>query len=295
MSNSPTRYDAQPDGPGTPTIRGLILNDFTASMRRRGLTEGTIYGRLTIVRRWWDHVGDPFSQRVTWRHVERFVDASGTKVVGSRYNLVSNIHMFYVWAQRAEHIRHDPTMLAERPRLPRYLPRPAHDTDLALGLTLARGPMLAAIMLAASSGLRCVELARLQWTDVDATSLRVTGKGSKDRVVPLHPNARDALERLDRPDTFVLPWRSNRQDRPGWYVSQSINGFFRSIGCTTTAHQLRHWCATQALAATGDLRAVQEMLGHASLSTTQIYTHLDFQHLAHVYDQAHPRARRRQD
>jgi site-specific recombinase XerD len=269
---------------GSPAQRGEIMNEFEASMRRRGLAESSIAKRAAIVRRWWDYAGDPFTRRITWRHVDRFVDASSMNSPASRYAAVSHLHRFYVWAQREGHARHDPTVLVERARMPHRLPRPAHDTDLAIALTLATGPIRAAILVASTSGLRCLELARLRWIDVAQSSIRVTGKGNRDRVLPLHPLAVAALDDLDRVDDYVFPWREARDISPGRRVSHTLNKYFRSIGCATTAHQLRHWCATNALAATGDLRAVQDLLGHASPATTAIYAALDPTRLREVVD-----------
>jgi integrase/recombinase XerC len=157
-----------------------------------------------------------------------------------------------------------------------------------------------------SSGLRLAELAGLDVGDVDAAdrTVRVTGKGSKTRVVPVGKQALAALHDwlAVRPEVAPLGEQAMFLSRGGQRLSHRsvqarINHWARRQGARTRVHphMLRHSFATHLLESSGNLRAVQELLGHASLSTTQIYTHLDFQHLAHVYDQAHPRARKRKD
>ncbi len=155
-----------------------------------------------------------------------------------------------------------------------------------------------------SSGLRLAEAAGLDPVDVDLRegTVRVTGKGSKTRVVPLGSKAAAALEAW-------LPARARRA-APG-ETALFVGARGRRIGHRTVQkrldalalrrgldtkihpHVLRHSFASHVLQSSGDLRAVQELLGHASISTTQVYTHLDFQHLARVYDAAHPRARKK--
>jgi integrase/recombinase XerC len=154
-----------------------------------------------------------------------------------------------------------------------------------------------------SSGLRLAELVGLSLTDLDLDdrTVRVLGKGSKSRVLPVGKQALVALrgwlraraELANAEETALFVSRRGR--RIGARTVQlRVNEWARRQGARTGVHphMLRHSFATHLLESSGDLRAVQELLGHASLSTTQIYTHLDFQHLAEVYDQAHPRARR---
>jgi integrase/recombinase XerC len=153
-----------------------------------------------------------------------------------------------------------------------------------------------------SSGLRLSELTGLAPPDVDYDEgiVRVTGKGSKTRIVPVGKQAVAALSawlgtraqiaRCDADALFVnrlgrrLTPRSVQLRLKAWALKQGLS-------TRVHPHALRHSFASHVLQSSGDLRAVQEMLGHASISTTQIYTHLDFQHLAKVYDAAHPRAR----
>lgn len=269
-----------------PTSRARVITEWELSMERRGLAAGTIEKRTSILRRWWQFVGDPFGVEITWRNVERFIDELDLSAANSRYAHISHLHQFYTWARRYELCAHDPTELVERPRTGRHLPRPITDTDLALAVALADDTMRAALLLAAGSGLRCVEMARLRWDDIDGTSVRLRGKGDKERVIPLHPACRDALDRLDRADAYVLPWRPSLTDQrggaEGGNTSRKINLFLHSLGIAATAHQLRHWCATQALRNSGDLRAVQELLGHSSPATTAIYTKIDASHLDDV-------------
>lgn len=154
-----------------------------------------------------------------------------------------------------------------------------------------------------SSGLRLAELVALNVADLarDDRLLRVLGKGNKERQVPV---GRMALEWIDK----WLVWRADfaLPDEPALFLSQqkrrlsprSIQlrmeqwGLKQQLAPHVNPHKLRHSFATHLLESSADLRAVQELLGHANLATTQIYTHLDFQRLAEVYDQAHPRARR---
>ena len=161
----------------------------------------------------------------------------------------------------------------------------------------------ALLELAYSSGLRLSELASLDVGGVDLTEgfVRVLGKGSKERVVPVGSAAREAILRwlaqraslVDQADgaMFVGPGGRRMSGRTierrlaAWAVKRGLDRHVHP-------HMLRHSFASHVLQSSGDLRAVQEMLGHASIASTQVYTHLDFQHLAKVYDAAHPRARR---
>ena len=155
-----------------------------------------------------------------------------------------------------------------------------------------------------SSGLRLSELATLRWEQLDLASgmVTVTGKGNRTRMVPVGRMATEAL----------LEWRKIRGEfasfeQPFVFVSQRGNPIAtrtiqarirywakrQGIPQNIYPHLLRHSFASHMLESSGDLRAVQELLGHADISTTQIYTHLDFQHLAKVYDKAHPRAKKK--
>ena len=155
-----------------------------------------------------------------------------------------------------------------------------------------------------SSGLRLSELTGLAPADVNPAegTVRVTGKGSRTRIVPVGSQALAALDawlaaRADMPrlhSDALFVTRAGRRLTPR-SVQQRLKVWALRQGVSTTVHPhvLRHSFASHVLQSSGDLRAVQEMLGHASISTTQVYTHLDFQHLAKVYDAAHPRARRK--
>ncbi|WP_299597737.1 tyrosine recombinase XerC [uncultured Microbulbifer sp.] len=159
-----------------------------------------------------------------------------------------------------------------------------------------------------SSGLRLSELTGLNWEDLDLRGgeVRVTGKGNKTRLLPVGRQARRALEdwRHQAPATIADDqgadpvFTSAKGRRLGnRAVQQRLAHWARAGGADQRVHphMLRHSFASHMLESSGDLRAVQELLGHADISTTQIYTHLDFQHLARVYDKAHPRANKTDD
>jgi integrase/recombinase XerC len=156
-----------------------------------------------------------------------------------------------------------------------------------------------------SSGLRLSELAALNLDcldDIAAGEVRVTGKRAKTRIVPVGAQARAAIDAwmqarvtLAAPDEVAL-FVSRRGGRVSLSVIQrrlASRAVARGLPRHVHPHMLRHSFASHVLQSSGDLRAVQEMLGHASIASTQVYTHLDFQHLAKVYDAAHPRARKK--
>jgi len=155
-----------------------------------------------------------------------------------------------------------------------------------------------------SSGLRLAELTSLAIVDLDLAdaTVRVTGKGSRTRIVPVGRKALEALQawltRRGRiagaEETAMFVGRTGRALTPR-AVQLRVAQWARRAGSQVPVHPhlLRHCFASHLLESSGDLRGVQELLGHADIATTQIYTHLDFQHLAQIYDKAHPRARRR--
>lgn len=154
-----------------------------------------------------------------------------------------------------------------------------------------------------SSGLRRAELIGLDVGDVDLGTgeVTVTGKGRKTRIVPVGSQALDALRNWLEHRSAVardtaalfLGARGGRIGATALRLALNKLAVKQGVTAHVHPHALRHSFASHMLQSSGDLRAVQEMLGHASLSTTQVYTHLDFQHLAQVYDQAHPRARKK--
>mgnify|MGYP003132158910 FL=1 len=154
-----------------------------------------------------------------------------------------------------------------------------------------------------SSGLRLAELVglNLDQLDLPAGLVQVQGKGNKARVLPVGRKAREALEAWlpvralsNPPDGAVFVSQQGRRLRPRAVQLRVRQAGVRELGQHLHPHMLRHSFASHMLESSQDLRSVQELLGHADIGTTQIYTHLDFQHLAKVYDQAHPRAKRKQ-
>ena len=156
-----------------------------------------------------------------------------------------------------------------------------------------------------SSGLRLSELVDCNLNDLDEATkmVRVTGKGSKTRIVPVGRKALQAIEiwlkvrnewlkgvSLDA--LFISKQKKRLSNRS---VQKRLEYWGKRIGLNASLHphKFRHSCATHVLESSGDIRAVQELLGHADISTTQVYTHLDFQKLAEVYDRAHPRAKKK--
>ena len=225
---------------------------------------------------------------------------------GSLHHLLSACRSFFRWLLREGVVTKDPALDVRAPKLRRKLPQ-VLDVDEAGALveipvdTPGAVQDRAMLELFYSSGLRLAELTGLVWRDLDLAEglVRVLGKGSKTRVVPVGAKAREALAALHeqdapQPENPVFRGRNGAPIAPAT-VRRRLKQWAQSQGVWKRVypHLLRHSFASHMLESSGDLRAVQELLGHADISTTQIYTHLDFQHLARVYDSAHPRAKRR--
>ncbi|MFY2763725.1 tyrosine recombinase XerC [Arenimonas sp. MALMAid1274] len=219
---------------------------------------------------------------------------------------LSAVRSFYRHLNRSEGSELNPAMGLRAPKAARRLPQVLDPdemtrlvevpTDGALGLRDR-----AMLELFYSSGLRLSELCGLRWGALDLADglVTVTGKGNKSRIVPVGSHARTALQawRDSQPaaaEAPVFPGRTGAPIHPRT-VQLRLRALAQQQGLFKRVHPhlLRHSFASHVLESSGDLRGVQELLGHADIATTQIYTHLDFQHLAKVYDAAHPRARRK--
>jgi integrase/recombinase XerC len=224
----------------------------------------------------------------------------------SLQRLLSSCRSLFRYLTRQGELNHDPAAAVRGPKVRRKLPE-VLDTDEANALMEAdSGGTLAPrdhamLELFYSSGLRLSELIGLRWGDLDMTGgeVRVLGKGNKTRIVPVGRYAVAALQALAatgdaRPEAPVFKGRGGAPISPrAIQVRMKTLALQQGIAKRIHPHLLRHTCASHVLESSGDLRAVQELLGHADIATTQIYTHLDFQYLAKVYDAAHPRAKRR--
>jgi integrase/recombinase XerC len=251
-----------------------------------------------------------------WRRIDNFHvrtfaarehrDGLGPRSVQRR---LSALRGFFNYLIREKVIDANPAADIRAPKAGKRLPKTL-DVDQVASL-LGRRPKdalsrrdHAMLELLYSSGLRLSELAGLDVSDLDLAdrTVRVLGKGSKTRVLPVGRQALAAIR------AWLADRRALAKDGTGaLFVGQNgrrlgARAIQRRIGRWAAAsalnvpvhpHLLRHSFATHLLESSRDLRGVQELLGHADISTTQVYTHLDFQHLARIYDQSHPRARRR--
>lgn len=218
---------------------------------------------------------------------------------------------FYEYLIHHKGFKQNPATGLRAPKAAKTLPQ-ALSVDQAVSLVdIADDDLLAlrdhAIFeLFYSSGLRLSELVNLDidMLDFSEGTVTVTGKGNKTRIVPLGSHAANAIKEWMKQRTLIqihdknpnalftsqhgqrITPRAVQYRMKTWAIKQGVNA-------NVHPHMLRHSFATHVLQSSGDLRAVQEMLGHANISTTQVYTHLDFQHLAKIYDAAHPRAKKK--
>lgn len=222
---------------------------------------------------------------------------------------LSAIRSFYTYLVDQEVISTNPASIAKSPKVKRRLPK-VLDTDQAARLldfqpTNAKEKRDKAIIeLLYGSGLRLMEVVGLSIQDIELQSgfVTVLGKGNKTRQVPLGRLCITALRDwlLEHPaptaSAALFPSKNGGPISPRTIQKRVKDIAVMQLGDNSLhPHMLRHSYATHMLESSGDLRGIQELLGHNDISTTQIYTHLDFQHLANVYDQAHPRAKTKRD
>ncbi len=251
------------------------------------------------------------------KQVRAYLAARHRQGIGGRSlaRALSTLRSFLRFLIREGRLTKNVALGVQAPKAPRKLPEPLDVDEMTRLLsvkqsssTAADAPLLvrdnAMLELMYSAGLRLAELVSLNVGEIDLAdgSVSVTGKGGKTRRVPVGRYAcgaitawqsvRADLANVDEPALFVSRRGGRLTPRA---VQQRFHqrGVEQGIDSRVHPHKLRHAFASHLLESSGDLRAVQELLGHADIATTQIYTHLDFQHLAEVYDKAHPRARKK--
>jgi integrase/recombinase XerD len=277
------------------------LRRYAAFLRRRGLTDPAEVGEEVVQA----YVADLSNARDDEGRV-RFAPSSIARAVVA----VRSFHRFCVEEDGGS----DPSEEVGAPRVPQGIPKALAEDEVAalLGVVTGEGPLAqrdrAILETLYATGARISELVGLDRADLDLEDgmVRLFGKGSKERIVPIGRGARDALEvyldrarpelvgqrpRRDAVDAVVLNARGGRLTRQGCWKIVRAAGARVGLAGRLSPHVLRHSCATHMLEHGADIRVVQELLGHASLTTTQVYTKVSPERLRAVYDRAHPRAR----
>ena len=220
---------------------------------------------------------------------------------------LATIRSFFKYLHREGYVKKNPAKLVSSPKVPRELPRFLSVDEVFSLMETPTGDTFkptrdkANLELLYSSGLRVTELTSLDMSDLDfkESLIRVKGKGRKERIIPVGSKAMEALqnylpERMSQKKQTAALFINNRGSRlTQRSVRRVLSHYCRMIKIkgNLSPHGLRHTIATHLLHEGADLRAIQELLGHASLSTTQKYTHVDIKHLSEVYDKAHPFAK----
>lgn len=247
------------------------------------------------------------------QHIRRFIATLHGKGLSGKSiaRMLSSWRGFYDFLVQRHQFTQNPVVGLRAPKSPKTLPQALSIEQAVKLVDIADEDILgirdhAILELFYSSGLRLSELVSLDVNALDfsAGTVQVTGKGNKTRIVPLGAHASEAIKKwltvraqIPVKSTSEAPVFIGLQGRrisprniqyrlKEWAIKQGINS-------SVHPHMLRHSFASHVLQSSGDLRAVQEMLGHANISTTQVYTHLDYQHLTKVYDAAHPRAKKK--
>jgi integrase/recombinase XerC len=278
------------------------LSVHTRNAYQRDLANLQVFCNQQDIMKWSDLDGRQVRGFVAWRHRQG---------IGGRslQRNLSAIRSFYRYLLDQGKARNNPAEGIIAPKTARKLPK-LLDADQTVQLVeiddqddLAVRDR-AMLELIYSSGLRLAELISINMGDIDFGDriLTVTGKGKKMRSVPVGQHAikaiknwlkrRQAMVNVNEEALFIsnrgkrISPRSVQERLKQWAIKQGLPNHVHP-------HMLRHSFASHMLESSGDLRAVQELLGHADISTTQVYTHLDFQHLAQIYDKSHPRAHRK--
>ncbi|MEM8546787.1 MAG: tyrosine recombinase XerC [Pseudomonadota bacterium] len=300
------------DAPADPWLNQFLLH--LLQERRLSVHTQSNYKRdLESLGRWLHRQGISDWADATPEHMRTFAAHAFRNGKSARTisRGLSAARTFYRYLSREQRVARNPVDGVSAPRASKRLPE-ALDADTMTRLLAIEGtePLTqrdrAILELLYSSGLRLAELVGLDTGDISMSdrTVRVLGKGNKERIVPVGRQAlsaitawmqtRTSLAAVSEPALFVSQRGQRISPRA---VQLRVRHWARVQGLDARVypHLFRHSCATHVLESSRDLRGVQELLGHADIGTTQVYTHLDFQHLAQIYDQAHPRAKRRRD
>jgi integrase/recombinase XerC len=283
----------------------------TTERRLSAHTDSNYARDLAALIKYCDRLGLQDWSALDTQHIRMFAAKShaGGLAPRSIRRRLSAIRSFFEFLVRKRWLKSNPAYEVRAPKVVRRLPETLDADQMAHLLEIPQDDIFAtrdlAIMeLLYSSGLRLAELVGLDLVGLDLKNreVRVMGKGSKERIVPVGKEAIAALTRwlvertsMARVGEVALFVGRSGQRLGRRAVETRVAQWARRQGVSMRVypHLFRHSFASHLLESGGDLRGVQELLGHADISTTQIYTHLDFQHLARIYDATHPRARRK--
>jgi integrase/recombinase XerC len=308
--------------PGSPLPE---IDDFLLHLEKeRNDSPNTLLAYRRDLEAFTEFLGDYYGAREwSWGGVNRlairgFMGYLTRRKLGKRSiaRALSAVRSFYRFLHRIELVEANPARGVSTPKLEKYLPAYLDQAQIDLLFQMAEvrawsGSFvdvrnLAILELFYSTGMRLSELAGINRHDVDLVSqqVKVRGKGRKERIVPIGDHAQLALRNYESKRDELTRLLGSRSDRSAFFLGRTgrrigaravqlaVKGFLDQIDedAGLTVHSLRHTFATHLLDAGADLRAVQELLGHASISTTQIYTHTSVERLKQVYQKAHPRA-----
>lgn len=307
-----------------PDASGLIAGFLEHLAKERDVSPNTIKAYQRDLAGFAAFIGPYFGEgEVTWERVDRLAMRAFLAHLSKRglsrrssARALSAVRTFYAWMHRQDLVAANPARAVGTPKLERHLPghldRAQVETLFAALQTRASGGKfhdvrnLAIVELFYSAGLRVSELCGINRADLDllAGLVKVRGKGRKERIVPVGDHAQRALREYERARDQLLARIGPKADRTALFVGPrgarltvravqaAVTRWLAQVdeGAGLSTHSLRHTFATHLLDAGADLRAVQELLGHASISTTQIYTHTSVERLKQVYRKAHPRA-----
>ena len=262
---------------------------------------------LSSLIQWMPSAGFTDWQSLNGEALRSFLASEHRRGLGAKslQRRLSACRSLFQWQLKHGQLKGNPAQGIRAPKAARKLPQVLDPDEMARLVEVPTDTELgkrdrAMLELFYSSGLRLSELCSLHWRDLDLADglVRVLGKGSKVRIVPVGKYAREALEnwrtdssgKLDAP---VFPGRNGSITPRAIQLRIKQLAQSQGIWKRVYPHLMRHSFASHVLESSGDLRGVQELLGHSDIATTQIYTHLNYQHLAKVYDAAHPRARRK--
>lgn len=261
-----------------PMVVSMVVARHLRWGRRAGLRPSTLEQRRRCMNRLLRHVGHDDVLAIGELELEEFCDRlAGTDGMAAE---VSHIRGFYRWAVEFELIETDPSARLRRPKTQRRLPRPISDEDLAVALTDPPPRVKPILYLAAYAGLRAQDMCGLRVDDLrwaDRLVVVSDGKGGTERVVDMSDALLWALRTCELPmGGWLFPYADGRAGHlHGYRVSMLANHYLHGLGIGATLHQLRHWAGTKFYQATRDLRATQQFLGHASITSTTIYTLVD--------------------